>query len=144
MNKTLLEIYALLVCFITTVCFSVWLGLSAYNFVGVIAPEVTIDSWAYERHRSNQLFSVEPLIVEPIMLGPNPFEADTTPQPVEPLSDEEITEQRLASYQLALDSEVRANLQSMLRGLIVILICIPLFLIHWRYVDSGSIAQREP
>lgn len=143
MKKTFLEIYALLVCFITMVCFSVWLGLSAYNLVGVIAPEVTIDSRAYDRHQSNQLFSVERLIVEPLMLGPNPFEADTTPQPVEPLSDEEITAQRLASYQLALDSEVRVNFQSMLRGLIVILICIPLFLIHWRFAGFGSVVKID-
>jgi len=143
MKKTFLEIYALLVCFITMVCFSVWLGLSGYNFIGVIAPEITIDAWAYERHQSNELFSAEPLRVEPMMLGPNPFEAGDITQPVESLSDEEITEQRLASYQLALDSEVRVNFQSMLRGLIVILICIPLFLIHWRFAGFGSVVKMD-
>jgi len=143
-NRNFLEIYALLVCFITTLCFSIWLGLSTYNFIGVIAPEITIDAWTYKRHQSNEQFSAEQLTIEPIMLGASPFETGAIPQSVESLSDEEVAEQRLASYQLALDSEVRTNLQSMLQGLIVILICMPLFLIHWRFVRLGSIVQMDP
>ncbi|MCS5586889.1 MAG: hypothetical protein NZ697_00185 [Porticoccaceae bacterium] len=67
-------------------------------------------------------------------MGSNGFEEKDKLEQVEPLSDQEITEQRLASYKLALQSEVRKNKQSLLKSVIVVVICLPLFLIHWRLV----------
>ena len=100
--------------------------------IGVVAP-VTLDSWGYQRHQSNQQFTKGP-IGESFVLGSNGFEERDKLEQVEPLSGREITEQRLASYKLELQSEVRKNKQSLLKSVIVVVICLPLFLIHWRLV----------
>ena len=56
------------------------------------------------------------------------------PEPIENVSDKEITAKRLASYQLELQSEVRKNQQELIKSLIVLFICLPLFIVHWRFV----------
>ena len=139
MKKTILEIYASLVCFVTVVCCSIWLGAGAYSLIGVVAPEITLDSWGYQRHQSNEEFSLHQAIkAGPMVVGANPFEEGQRVEQVELLSDQEITEQRLASYKLALQSEVRKNKQSLLKSVIVVVICLPLFLFHWRLVRPNK------
>jgi hypothetical protein len=43
MKKTVFEIYSSLVCFVTIICCSVWLGMGLYSLVGVLKPEVTMN-----------------------------------------------------------------------------------------------------
>jgi hypothetical protein len=44
-KKTILEIYALAVCFVTVICFVIALGIAAYGIVGIASPNFTISSW---------------------------------------------------------------------------------------------------
>lgn len=133
MKKTVFEIYSSLVCFVTIICCSVWLGMGLYSLVGVVKPEITLDDWAYQMHQSNQQFQ-KPVLGEPFLLGPPGAEKANKPEPIEHLSDKQITEKRLASYQVELQSEVRKHQQELIKSLIAVFICLPLFFIHWRFV----------
>lgn len=133
MKKTLLEIYALLICFGAIVCFSIWLGIGTYSLVGTFNPELTISSWIYERHQNNDRFWQEK------QHSSNPFLANreniNTPATKRP-SEEALTKTRLESYQQKLKIEVRNNKQSLLQTLIILIISIILFFIHWRLAKS--------
>ncbi|MDG1694039.1 MAG: hypothetical protein P8I13_04165 [Porticoccaceae bacterium] len=133
MKKPIIEIYALLVCFITVACASIWLAIGFYAVIGAAKPDITISGWAYQMHQSNQQFQ-KSLLGEPIFLGPPSAIEVKKPEPVKHLSDEEIAEKRLASYQIELQSEVRKNQQSLIKSLIAVFICLPLFFVHWRFV----------
>lgn len=133
MRKPIIEIYALSVCFITVACASVWLSTGLYAVIGVAKPDITISGWAYQMHQSNQQFQ-KPVLGEPFLLGPPGAVEANKPEPIVHLSDKQITEKRLASYQLELQSEVRKNQQKLIKSLIAVFICLPLFFIHWRFV----------
>ena len=56
MKKTILEVYALAVCFVTIFCFAIFLGIAIYGLIEISNPEFTLNSRAYERHQSNEAF----------------------------------------------------------------------------------------
>jgi hypothetical protein len=132
MKKTVFEIYSSLVCFVAIICCSVWLGIGLYSMAGIFEPEITLDSWTYQRHRSNQHF--QPLLEEPILLGPSSTIEVNKPEQIENLSGNEISKKRLESYRLELQSEVRKKQQTLIKSLIAVFICLSLFFIHWRFV----------
>jgi hypothetical protein len=53
MKKSIVEIYALAVCFATIVCFVISLGIGLYDIVEITNPEFTMKSYAYEKHQTN-------------------------------------------------------------------------------------------
>jgi len=73
-------------------------------------------------------------VEEQLLLGPLDAEKANKPEPIKHLSDKEITEKRLASYRLELQFEVRKHQQELIKSLIAVFICLPLFFIHWRFV----------
>ena len=135
MKKTVFEIYSSLVCFVTVICCSVWLGMGLYSLVGVSEPEITLDKWSYEMYQIDQnpypLLSEEPFILRP----PETIEIKK-PEPFVPKSNKQMAEERLANYQLVLKSEIRKNKQTLLKSFIAVIICLPLFFIHWRFIRS--------
>ena len=132
MKKTLLEIYALLICFGAVVCFSIWTGIGAYSLVGTFNPELTVNSWVYERHQTNDRFWKGNRDLA------NPFLAKekTATKPPERPSEESLTKKRIESYQQELHIEARNNKQTLLQTAIVIIICMLLFFAHWRLAKS--------
>jgi hypothetical protein len=56
MKKSLLEIYALAVCFVTIVCFVVAIGIAIYDIIQIANPEFTMKSHEYNKHQSNDAF----------------------------------------------------------------------------------------
>ena len=114
MKKSLLEIYTLAVCFVTIICFAVSLGIGVYDILEMANPELTLKSYAYERHQTNEAFTRN-------------WSKDKE-KPSEP----EITLMREESYSVALKAERRDAVQSFIRVLIVILIDVVIFLVHWR------------
>jgi hypothetical protein len=56
MKKTLVEVYALAVCFVTLVCFVVTLGIGIYDLIQFLNPEFTISSYTYEHHKISHLY----------------------------------------------------------------------------------------
>lgn len=138
MKKTLLEIYALLVCFVSISCFSITAGIGLYSMIGFTAPEITLDNWEYERHQSNDQFWEQqgpfamPLEIEESMAGESKL-------PKRP-SEDELTEARTKSYANALRSEKRSSLQTILQTSIIALIAMLLFLVHWRIARHARLA----
>ena len=114
MKKSLLEIYALAVCFVTIICLAVALGIGVYDLLEIVNPEMTLKSYAYQRHQTNEAFTRN-------------WSKDK-----EKPKEQEITRMREESYSVALKAEKRDAVQSFIRMLIVILIDLVIFLFHWR------------
>ena len=119
MKRSLLEIYALAVCFVTLVCFTIALGIGLYDIIQIVNPGFTITAYEFKRHQSNEAFTKD------------------WPKKKALPSDKEIGKRRLESYRLALQVEQRDGVQGLTKVVLVILIDIIIFLIHWR------IARRE-
>lgn len=130
MKKTALEIYALLVCFVTVICFAIAFGLAAYGVLGIASPSFTMSSFTYAQYQTNDAFWNVHGTPSPSRRG-----ADDTPK--ERPNEAELTKQREAAYDRALVSERRDNLQSVVKSLIVIFIDVILLLLH------GRIVRRE-
>jgi hypothetical protein len=63
-------------------------------------------------HQSNQQFQQllhQQAVEEQLLLGPLDAEKGNKPEPIKHLCDKEITEERLASYRLELQFEVREH-----------------------------------
>ncbi len=123
MKKSLLEIYALAVCFVTIICFAVALGIGVYDILEMSNPELTLKSYQYQRHQTNEAFT-----------------RNWSKEKEKP-SEEEITNMRKKSYEVALKAERRDAVQSFIRVLIVMLIDIVIFLFHWRLAKRGRKAN---
>jgi hypothetical protein len=113
MKRTSIEVYALAVCFVTLICFVVTLGMGIYDVIRIADPGFTMSTYNYERHQSNEAF-----------LNSWP---KGKPQP----RADELTTLREESYKSALRSEKRGAVQSLTMALIVLIIDMIVFAIHW-------------
>lgn len=119
MKRSLLEIYALAVCFVTVVCFVIALGVAIYSLVQIARPDFTMSSWEYDQFQSNDAFWAK---------RANSIVSDKTK---ERPSEEVLTKRREAQFVVALRNEQRAGGQSLVKALIVVLIDIVVFAVHW-------------
>ncbi|MBI5026886.1 MAG: hypothetical protein HZC12_09245 [Nitrospirae bacterium] len=120
MKKSILEVYALAVCFATIVCFVIAFGISIYDIVRIANPEFTMSSYEYNRHQSNDAF----------WKGSDSCSSGNKKR--QRPADEELTKQRLASYQQSIKSEQRDAFQSLTQSVIIFIIAVVVFLVHWR------------
>lgn len=120
MKKSILEIYALAVCFFAVACFVVTLGIALYDVVQISDPEFTMDRYQYEQYQSNDEFRASPLA----MHGMNGEQRKAT-------SDEEVTRLREKAYARALRAETHEAQQSLLRMFIIMFVDAIAFLVHW-------------
>ncbi len=129
MKRSLVEGYALAVCFATLSCFVIASGIGIYDIIGIINPEFTIGAYIYDRHQSDEGFSKQ-------------LPKDKIP------AGEELTKLREASYQEALRSEKRSKIQSLTQVFIFVFIDIIVFTIHWfigkRARSSNQTNTQEP
>ena len=134
MKKTILEIYALTVCFVTVICFIVALGIGFYSLVQISSPSFTLDSWQYNQHQTNDSFwntgSTYPM---PMPMGGEEKKKERPPE-------SELTKQRLESYERVVEVEQHSGLQTLVKVMIVIFINITVFYAHWRI---GKRARSE-
>ena len=138
MKKTIVEIYALIICLVAVITLSINLGLSIYSGIGILNPSITLNSYQYKIHQNNDSFWEEQRYKkhEPIKVSPveNSVSKKSAPkQRVKP-SEKLLTEKRLASYQLELDAEQRDNLQNLIAQFIIIVISSLLLLVHWLFI----------
>lgn len=124
MKRSILEIYALAVCFVTLICFVVALGIGIYDLIQIMNPAFTLNPYEYERHQSNEGFQVAP---SRELRGLSPAVPAEEARP----SEEEIARRREESYQAALRSEKRRGLQSLTIVAIVMVIDLSVFAVHW-------------
>ena len=131
MKKTILEVYALAVCFFAVACFAVALGFFIYGAIGIANPEFTLQYWEYTRHQTNDEFW-GPSTLGPPMVIPG----EKARERVRP-DEAKLTKQRLASYIRVIANERRGNTQTVVKSAIVIFIDLLVFCLHWK------IAHRE-
>ncbi len=112
--KNLLRLYALAVCFVSVLVFSIAFGTGVYDVIQMNLPETTMSSWHYERHQSNDNFI-----------------RDWPPKKAVP-DDAELTRMREQSYVTAVELEIRDAQQSLIVVVIIMLITAALFVIHWK------------
>ena len=124
MKKSILEIYALAVCFVALVCFLIALGIGVYDLIQITSPEFTINVYEYERHQSNEAFRGSPGRALRGIAPGIPIEPTERPEA-------EVTQQREESYQAALRSERRRGMQSLIQIVIILVIDVLVFLPHW-------------
>lgn len=117
MKKSILEIYSLLVCFVTLCCFVILLGIGIYDIIEISNPEFTINPHEFNRHQNNETYVKS---------------SSNCEDKFKEMSDDEITEKRLSSYSMKLKSEKRKALQSLIQVIIIMLIDIAVFIIHWK------------
>ncbi len=139
MKKSVLEMYALAVCFVTLLCFVIALGIGSYNLIRVVNPEFTINAYEYERHQSNGAFRGFPGME---LLRNTRGLAPARPAEISEPSDEELTRQREQSYQNVLNAEQRRGTQSLTMVGIVIFIDSLMFAIHWLLARKARISME--
>ena len=117
MKKSLLEIYALAVCFVTIICFAIALGVFVYDVLEMTNPKLTLRSYQYKMHQTNEAFTRNNI------------------KKYENYSEEEITKFREDSYTVALEAEKRDAIQSIVRVLIIMIIDMVIFVVHWKLAN---------
>lgn len=122
MKKSLLEIYALAVCFFAVACFTISLGIGAYAAIGMFSPDTTMNSYQYNKFQTNDAYWENPV---PFRGGP------PGAKPKERPSELELTNERLAAYKLAAGAEKRDSFQTVLKTSIVVIIDALIFSLHW-------------
>ncbi|WP_257255203.1 MULTISPECIES: hypothetical protein [unclassified Endozoicomonas] len=125
MRKTILEIYALLICSVTLICFAVTSGIMLYNLVSVVSPEFGLSSHDYKRLNNNDRYwnNIKPSCGEYSKEGCG--EAGKRPP------EGELTKKREDARKLALEVEARSSMQTFIKSLIVVIIDILIFIPHW-------------
>jgi hypothetical protein len=124
MKKTVLEIYALAVCFVTLVCFVVSLGIGVYSVIQIANPEFTMTSGQYDQYQSNDAFWSSRARREG-------YRSDEEYKKMQRPSDDELTKKRQEGFAIGIKSEQRDGAQSFVKVLIVVLINIAVFFAHW-------------
>jgi len=139
MKKSVLEMYALAICFVTLICFVIALGIGIYNMIRIVNPEFTLSAYEHERHQSNRAFrgfSGIELRMELRGLAP------ARPAEISEPSDEELTRQREQSYQNVMRAEQRRGTQSLTMVGIVIFIDLMVFAVHWLLARKARISME--
>lgn len=140
MKKTILEIYALAVCFATIVCATVALGIALWDVVQVTAPEFTINNYSFERYQDNDSFRSSDCAADPARKAAEAAAAAASGTATATAasnngkcgySDAELDAKRVQEWTKQLNSEKRQGFQSLVRCLIVILLDLLVFSAHW-------------
>lgn len=128
MKKTILEIYALAVCFFTVACFVITLGLAIWDIVELSAPEFTILNHSFECHQSDETY-------KDCNASQHKYTREESPE-VFP-SGQELTDARNKSYEQVIKSERRQALQGLVQKMIIILLDALVFFGHWRLARNS-------
>jgi len=129
MPRTVLQIYAAAVCFVSVGCLAIALGIAAYGVIGVVNPALTAHP-----------MSLVPPPTPPLGTTPWPAEsmAPTGVAPVSPAVGADDANRKAAALETGLRNEVLISKQSTLRWGIVALISALLFVSHWRILRRGA------
>ena len=125
MKKSLLELYALLVCFAMVASFTISLGIGLYDIAEVAAPELTLGSISFEKHSTNEAFT-----------------ANWSQAKLQNHSPEQIKTLREESYQISIIAKRREAYQSLVATSIVIAISVVVFAIHWKIAKKSRIGRK--
>jgi len=128
MKKTILEIYALAVCFFAVACFVITLGLAMWDIVELSAPEFTVSNHNFECYQSDEAY-------RDCNASKHKYTREESPE-IFP-AGKELTNSRVKSYEKIIKSERRQALQGLVQKLIILLINALVFFGHWRLAKSS-------
>ncbi|MEQ1512670.1 MAG: hypothetical protein ABL934_08340 [Lysobacteraceae bacterium] len=149
MKKTILEIYALAVCFATIVCTTITLGIVAWSALEIAKPDFTINGYFYENYRDNDSFrhrmpgcagprdAAPPgMPGEAHLQGWNSGEgtsvaASDNSEQCDRYTEAEITVRREAELAKLLGREQREGWQTLVKCLLALLVNLLVFIPHW-------------
>jgi hypothetical protein len=117
MKKSILEIYALAICFISVICFIVTAGIAVNGVFEVAYPSFTLSSYEYAQYTSNEAYKAN----HPATINGKEVQR----------REAELTKAREDSYKIALKNEQRSGLQNVVHSLIMFIIVLPIFIMHW-------------
>lgn len=120
MKKTILEIYAFAVCFVSLLCAAISLGVALFSTLKIFKPDLTLDTGKYETHYTNTTFC------------DNYSYRDECKDKTAIESNATVAKVREARLNEHLRTESRSGLQELIKEAIVIIIGLLIFLIHWR------------
>ncbi|MEQ1774493.1 MAG: hypothetical protein ABL891_11985 [Burkholderiales bacterium] len=120
MKKTALEIYALAVCLFAVILFVVCSGIAVYSTIQISNPEFTMRSWTYQMYRSNDVYWDR-------QTRYRDRDGKATARP----DEVELTRQRTEAFAEEVMVEKRDGMQYLVKSLIVLILGIVVFLIHW-------------
>jgi hypothetical protein len=124
--KSKLEIYALSVCFASVVCLVISTGIAGYALFEIFTPELTMNSYKYDRYQSNEAF-----------LEKRYSCSKEDKETIKPSKDE-LTKQRLEAFSVEVKAETREGVQSLIRCFMFILVSCITLLIHWRIAQKSG------
>ncbi len=156
MKKTLMEIYALAVCFASMICISISSGTIVYDLAQIAYPEITIDSYKLEgsfpppypmvmhgrssataeavnvdsgHSKSTPPHMLPPPLPPEAIWGEQLFSAPLT---VPGISAQDLEKNKQQRVERALKYEQNDAKRSLIQMLIILLVSGVVFFIHWR------------
>lgn len=116
MKKNIFQIYALLVCLITTVIMIISLSLMLYSTLEVVIPEYVRYS-SLSKYNSNDEFKSSYAY---------------SPEKLKNKSDQEIEQIRVQEKAHEINHIKSQGLESFIKAILWLFVSIPFFFIHWR------------
>jgi hypothetical protein len=133
MKKTLLEIYGLAVCLLAVICITLALGATAWNVLVMVYPEMSLDSYTWGQHQSDEKYREFLVTTHPNLPEESPYV---------PPEGAMLTQQRQDSLSIALRGVTRDALQAFVKAIISLVLNALLFLIHWKIAAKARRNDR--
>jgi hypothetical protein len=121
MKKSILEIYALAVCFFAAATLLIVGGAAAWDVVQLSAPELTLNSHDWRRYQDDEAYA-ESLKQR----------CSSKDEVREIPTGAELTKKRETGYAQELVEHRRNALLSLMQNLLIILVASIAFFVHWR------------
>ena len=126
MKKTILEVYALAICFVVLTCFVITLSLAIYDSVQFVTPNFALDRYRYEAFQTNASYRAWP-------------GAQLTEVQRSSMGEAELSKYREQQYALLLRAEQHQAAQGMVRKFIVLCVGAVVFFVHWRMAKKARL-----
>jgi hypothetical protein len=131
MPRTVRQVYAAAVCFVSVGCLAIALGIVGYCAIAVVNPSLTLNPMSVPMFDAPQIaFSPTPTDGS---RGAGTMGITTLPQ-----SGQGVTKRREAPMETAIRNELIIAKQSLLRWSIAAAISGVLFFVHWRMLRTNS------
>jgi hypothetical protein len=132
MKKTILEVYALIVCFVSLAVFVTYLGTGAYNVVRIVAPSVTLPAAEQRQYLNNEQYCE----------GNEACYTSGDQDHPQLLPDDQITKMRESNHAAALKSEQMDATNFLVWVAIFIPVSLGVFAAHWQIARRSREAKR--
>ena len=121
------RIYALAVCFSAILCITITTGIGIFDALQMTLPELTMPSWERQRTEYPVAYPATGMPREARLLNES-----GAPIKREALSEEEVQQARERQWAVSIDNTRHDARRSLIQVLIILMLAIPLFVIHWR------------